>query len=132
MEARPGGLSRELLVASILEFLADQDLLTRHHIQAALEQEIDRAGADALLALRERLLTDTGWDSTRTIRSFSVSITGLPTIFSRPGPNSAARTTCRRSSQGRSSSSQTICRTPTQTSSKSCCSDRAARGWRTA
>ncbi len=62
MEARPGGLSRELLVASILEFLADQDLLTRHHIQAALEQEIDRAGADALLALRERLLTDTGWD----------------------------------------------------------------------
>ena len=62
MEARPRGLSREVLIDAILEFLADQDPLTVRDILAALECEIDRAGPDALLALKARLVTDNGWD----------------------------------------------------------------------
>jgi 1-acyl-sn-glycerol-3-phosphate acyltransferase len=55
-------LSREVLVGAILEFLADQDLLTLRDIRAALEREIDRAGDTALLALTSSLFTDHGWD----------------------------------------------------------------------
>jgi 1-acyl-sn-glycerol-3-phosphate acyltransferase len=62
IEPAPGGLTREVLIDAILEFLADQDLLTRQDIRGALEREIDRAGSDALVALRARLLADTGWD----------------------------------------------------------------------
>src|SRR3990170_8837197 len=52
---------REQLLAGILEFLAVQDLLTLEEIRAALEKEIDGAGPDALLALKQRLTTDVGW-----------------------------------------------------------------------
>jgi 1-acyl-sn-glycerol-3-phosphate acyltransferase len=52
---------REQLLAGILEFLAVQDLLTLEEILAALEKEIDGAGPDALLALKQRLTTDVGW-----------------------------------------------------------------------
>ena len=62
MEARPTGLSREVLIDAILEFLADQDLLTRQDIRAALTSEIDSAGPDALQPLKARLNADSGWD----------------------------------------------------------------------
>jgi len=58
METQLSGLSREVLIAAILEFLADQDLLTLRDIGAALEREIDSAGPDALLALKARLVAD--------------------------------------------------------------------------
>ena len=61
-QAQSGGLSREVLIDAILAFLADQDLLTLRDIRAALEREIDAAGADALLALQGRLVADNGWD----------------------------------------------------------------------
>jgi 1-acyl-sn-glycerol-3-phosphate acyltransferase len=60
--AHPGGFSRDGLIAAILEFVGDQDLLTLQDIRAALEREIDGAGPDGLLALRARLTSDTGWD----------------------------------------------------------------------
>jgi 1-acyl-sn-glycerol-3-phosphate acyltransferase len=62
MEARPSGLSREVLIDAILGFLADQDLLTLRDIRGALEREINGAGPDALLALKARLVADNGWD----------------------------------------------------------------------
>jgi 1-acyl-sn-glycerol-3-phosphate acyltransferase len=62
MQSQPGELDRDVLIDAILDFLADQDLLTRQDIRAALQREIDRAGPDALHALKERLLADTGWD----------------------------------------------------------------------
>jgi len=60
--AHTGGFSRDGLIAAILEFVGDQDLLTRQDIRAALEREIDGAGPDGLLALKARLSSDTGWD----------------------------------------------------------------------
>ena len=62
MHTRPSGSSREALVAAILEFVAERDLLTRRDIRAALEREIDNAGPGALLALKARLAADHGWD----------------------------------------------------------------------
>src|SRR6185295_4939392 len=62
MDKQPSGLSREVLIAAILDFLADQDLLTLSDIRSALEREIDSAGPDALLALKARLIADNGWD----------------------------------------------------------------------
>ena len=62
MEARPTGLTRDGLIGAILEFLAEKDLLAREDIRAALAREIDRAGLDALLALKARLVADSGWD----------------------------------------------------------------------
>jgi hypothetical protein len=59
---RPNGSSRDGLIAAVLEFLSGQDLLTMPDIRAALEREIDGAGADALLALKRRLSADNGWD----------------------------------------------------------------------
>lgn len=50
------------LIAAILDFLAGQDLLTLNDIRAALDTEIDRAGPEALVALKARLTADTGWD----------------------------------------------------------------------
>ena len=61
MGAQPTGLTGEALIDAILEFLADQDLLTLQDIRASLEREIDGAGPDALLALRARLVADNGW-----------------------------------------------------------------------
>lgn len=62
MEARPGGLSRDVLIDAILEFLADQDLLTLRDIRGAREDEIDSAGPEALMALKAHLTADRGWD----------------------------------------------------------------------
>ena len=53
---------RDVLIDAILEFLADQDLLTLRDIRAGLEQEIDNAGPEALQALKARLVADNGWD----------------------------------------------------------------------
>ncbi len=61
MEAQPSGLSREVLIDAILEFLGDHDLLPPRDIRAALEREITMAGPDALLALKARLVADNGW-----------------------------------------------------------------------
>jgi 1-acyl-sn-glycerol-3-phosphate acyltransferase len=52
---------RDTLVAAILDFLSGQDLLTLEQIRLALEHEIDEAGADAVVALKERLAADAGW-----------------------------------------------------------------------
>jgi hypothetical protein len=52
----------EGLVAAILGFLSDQDLLTLREIRSALRQEIDRAGPDALVTLRGRLAAESGWE----------------------------------------------------------------------
>jgi 1-acyl-sn-glycerol-3-phosphate acyltransferase len=54
--------SRDRLVDAIQEFLAERDLLTAAEIRAELEREIDSAGADALVKLKERLTLDRGWD----------------------------------------------------------------------
>lgn len=57
-----GFASRDRLVAAILAFLNGPDLLTVEDIRAALEREIDDAGPAALMALKERLATNQGWD----------------------------------------------------------------------
>jgi 1-acyl-sn-glycerol-3-phosphate acyltransferase len=54
--------SRDALIDAILTFLVGQDLLTRAEIKVALEREIEGAGADALVALKARLVDDAGWD----------------------------------------------------------------------
>ncbi len=53
--------SRDTLIAAILQFLSVEDLLTQRDIRAALEQEIDAAGPDALVALKACLAADNGW-----------------------------------------------------------------------
>jgi 1-acyl-sn-glycerol-3-phosphate acyltransferase len=64
--ARPASnlKSRDDLIAAILAFLAGgRDLLALGDIRGALEQEIDAAGPDALIRLKERLAeADDGWD----------------------------------------------------------------------
>jgi 1-acyl-sn-glycerol-3-phosphate acyltransferase len=52
----------EALVAAILGFLTDLELLTVGEIGTLLRREIDAAGPAALLALKERLVSDDGWD----------------------------------------------------------------------
>jgi 1-acyl-sn-glycerol-3-phosphate acyltransferase len=49
------------LVAAILEFIAGQDLLPAGDVRAALEDEVDKAGPEALIALTEALTLDNGW-----------------------------------------------------------------------
>ena len=46
---------RDRLVAAILAFLNEEDLLTAEDVRTALETEIDAAGPAALLDLKERL-----------------------------------------------------------------------------
>ncbi|MFN8062195.1 MAG: lysophospholipid acyltransferase family protein [Vicinamibacterales bacterium] len=53
--------SRESLLAAILNFLPGQDADTRRQIKVVLEREIEAAGAEALLALRSRLLAEADW-----------------------------------------------------------------------
>jgi len=55
-------IDRNALVSAVLAFLANYDLLALADIQLALEHEIDRAGPDALVALRARLTAESGWD----------------------------------------------------------------------
>ena len=57
----PGTLTRDQLVTEILQFLKGQDLLSLSQIRATLEQEIDDAGADALVELKEQFKADGGW-----------------------------------------------------------------------
>lgn len=54
--------TREVLIATVLDFVAGDELLTRQEIRAALEAEIDSAGPQALVDLKARLTADTGWD----------------------------------------------------------------------
>jgi 1-acyl-sn-glycerol-3-phosphate acyltransferase len=61
METQSSGSTRDVLIASIMGFLAGQDLLTLEDIRAALEHEIDDSGPDALSCLKERLTADSGW-----------------------------------------------------------------------
>jgi 1-acyl-sn-glycerol-3-phosphate acyltransferase len=56
------GPSRDALIAAIMGFFAGQDLLALEDIRAALDRELLTAGSDALIALRERLADDRGWD----------------------------------------------------------------------
>jgi len=53
--------SRDTVVAAILDFLGRGDLLPLDEVRAALEHEIDAAGPDALVSLKERLAADAGW-----------------------------------------------------------------------
>lgn len=58
-----GSKTRDDLIAAILAFLAGHDLLTLEDIRQALEREIDEAGPDALLRLKQRLAeTGDGWE----------------------------------------------------------------------
>jgi 1-acyl-sn-glycerol-3-phosphate acyltransferase len=51
------------LIAAILAFLGNaQDLLPLEAVRAELEREIQRAGPGAVLALKNNLSVDTGWD----------------------------------------------------------------------
>jgi len=54
-------LTRNGLVAAILNFLSPGDFLTRDDVREELEREVDRAGAAALLDLKSRLEEDHGW-----------------------------------------------------------------------
>jgi 1-acyl-sn-glycerol-3-phosphate acyltransferase len=58
---RPEHLVRDAVIGGILAFLGHQDLLTLGEIRTALEKEVDAAGPDALLKLRERITADHGW-----------------------------------------------------------------------
>ena len=62
MSSNTQAFSRDGLIAAILEFIGEQDLLTLQDIRSALEREVDAAGRDGLLALKARLTSDTGWD----------------------------------------------------------------------
>lgn len=62
IEVRSAALSPEVLLEAILDFLADRDLLSVAEVRTELAREIERAGADALVALRARLVADHGWD----------------------------------------------------------------------
>lgn len=62
MSSNTQTFSRDGLIAAILEFIGEQDLLTLQDIRSALEREVDAAGRDGLLALKARLTSDTGWD----------------------------------------------------------------------
>lgn len=54
-------MGSEALIDAILRFLSGRDLLTLAEIRRALEREIDEAGPDAVVALKQRLTTDAGW-----------------------------------------------------------------------
>lgn len=55
------GPTRDALIAAILAFIGRGHLLPIDDIRAALEREIDAAGAQALIALRADLAADDGW-----------------------------------------------------------------------
>ena len=57
----PGTLTRDQLVTEILNFLRVEDLLSMDEIRGLLEREIEAAGGDALVGLREQLRADDGW-----------------------------------------------------------------------
>lgn len=54
-------MTRDQLVKEILKFLKVQDLSSLEQIRSSLEQEIEAAGPDALIALWEQLIADGGW-----------------------------------------------------------------------
>jgi 1-acyl-sn-glycerol-3-phosphate acyltransferase len=61
----PGAASpvttRDALVAAILAFIGNVELLSASSVRAVLEREIDAAGPAALAALNARLAADDGW-----------------------------------------------------------------------
>jgi 1-acyl-sn-glycerol-3-phosphate acyltransferase len=59
--AVPERLTRDAVIAAVLAFIGGGDLLPVDDIRAALEREIDAAGADALVALKAALDADVGW-----------------------------------------------------------------------
>ena len=61
LDAEPHRSARDALIAAILAFIGGGHLLPIDDIRAALEREIDDAGADALLALEAHLSADEGW-----------------------------------------------------------------------
>ncbi len=58
----PDNLGRDRLVAAIMESMIGQDLLSAPDVQAELEREVDEAGAGAVLALKERIGAEYGWE----------------------------------------------------------------------
>jgi 1-acyl-sn-glycerol-3-phosphate acyltransferase len=61
LDAEPHRSTRDALVAAILAFIGRGHLLPVDDIRAALEHEIDGAGATALVALKSRLDAEEGW-----------------------------------------------------------------------
>lgn len=60
--AHPDTSARDRLVAAIVESMPVHDLLAVADIRAELEREVDHAGPAAVLALKERISADSGWD----------------------------------------------------------------------
>jgi 1-acyl-sn-glycerol-3-phosphate acyltransferase len=61
VNAAPNPAARDTLIAAILAFIGRGDLLSFDDVRAALEREIDAAGAGALVDLQARLAADEGW-----------------------------------------------------------------------
>ena len=62
-DVRRDSTSRDALIDAIVAFLAGHDLLTLEDIRSALEREIDAAGPDALVGLKQRLgEAGDGWE----------------------------------------------------------------------
>jgi 1-acyl-sn-glycerol-3-phosphate acyltransferase len=57
----PASPGARALVDAVVAFLAARDLLTVDDVRHELDQEVDRAGPDALVALTARLAADDGW-----------------------------------------------------------------------
>lgn len=62
VDCEAGAHTRDVLISSVLDFVASNELLTRQEIRASLEREIASAGPQALVDLKTRLSADTGWD----------------------------------------------------------------------
>jgi 1-acyl-sn-glycerol-3-phosphate acyltransferase len=58
---QPAAATRAQVIGGILNFLSGQDLLAIAEIRHALEREIDEAGSEAIVALRNRLTSEAGW-----------------------------------------------------------------------
>lgn len=54
--------NQDRLLSAILDFFGGQDLATRDKIRLALEDEIDGAGQQAVLALKTQVARDDGWE----------------------------------------------------------------------
>jgi 1-acyl-sn-glycerol-3-phosphate acyltransferase len=61
LNAEPNRSTRDALIDAILTFIGRGHLLPIDDIRAALEREIDAAGAGALIALKAALSADDGW-----------------------------------------------------------------------
>ena len=90
--AHPGGFSRDGLIAAILEFVGDQDLLTLQDIRAALEREVDGPGRMACSRSRPVSPATPAGTTIRRTRSPVACTISLRTASWIPAPRSRTRT----------------------------------------